>query len=187
MESFTLLVINWKGLVLRGALAIILGLVMVLLPGPTLIAVTVLIGIFVLMLGLIALAMFLTLNDKRTGVVLLLEGILGILFGIVTIVWPNITALLLILVLGVWCLIEGVVELYSGLMMAKQTALRAVLGVSGILSIIVGLIFIVAPGDGALALIWVIGVFAIAYGLLSIIYGLLYRSYFRMEIKPSRS
>jgi uncharacterized membrane protein HdeD (DUF308 family) len=181
MESFTLLVINWKGLVLRGALAVVLGLIMVLLPGPTLIAVTVLIGIFVLMLGLIGLAMYLSLREKSKGIVLLLEGILGIAFGIVTIVWPNLTALLLILLLGVWCLIEGLVQVYAGLTMSSRAALRAVFTVSGVLSIVIGLIFILAPGDGAIALIWLIGVFAIIYGILSMSYGLLYRSYYRLE------
>jgi uncharacterized membrane protein HdeD (DUF308 family) len=173
MESFTLLVINWKGLVLRGALAVILGLVMVLLPGPTLIAVTVLIGIFVLMLGLIGLAMYLSLKESDKGMVLLLEGILGIAFGIVTIVWPNITALLLILLLGVWCLIEGLVQVYAGLTASSKPALKTVFTVSGVLSIIIGLLFILAPGEGAIALIWLIGVFAMIYGILSISYGLL--------------
>jgi uncharacterized membrane protein HdeD (DUF308 family) len=181
MESFTLLVINWKGLVLRGALAVILGLVMVFLPGPTLIAVTVLIGIFVLMLGLVGLAMYLSMKEKGGGTVLLLEGVLGIAFGIVTIIWPNITALLLILLLGVWCLIEGLVQVYAGLTMSRKAALRAVFIVSGVLSIVIGLIFILAPGDGAIALIWLIGVFAVLYGILSIGYGLLYRSYYRLE------
>lgn len=181
MESFTLLVINWKGLVLRGALAVILGLVMVALPGPTLIAVTVLIGIFVLMLGLIGLAMYLTMKDRSKGTVLLLEGILGTAFGIVTIIWPNLTALLLILLLGVWCLIEGLVQVYAGLTMSRKASLRALFLVSGALSIIVGLIFILAPGDGAIALIWVIGVFAMLYGILSISHGLIYRSYYRLE------
>jgi uncharacterized membrane protein HdeD (DUF308 family) len=181
MESFTMLVINWKGLVLRGVLAIVLGLLMALLPGPTLIAATVLIGIFVLMLGLIGITMFLSLKEKGNGAILLLEGVLGIAFGVVTIVWPNITALLLILLLGVWCLIEGLVQVYAGLTITRKAALRAVFTISGVLSIIIGLIFILAPGQGALALIWLIGVFAVVYGVLSISYGLLYRSYFRME------
>ncbi len=181
MESFTLLAINWKGLVLRGVLAVILGLIMVLLPGPTLIAVTVLIGIFVLMLGLIGLAMFLSLRGKGNGIFLLIEGVLGIAFGVVTIIWPNITALLLILLLGVWFLIEGLVQVYAGLAMPSKAAVRALFTVSGIFSIVVGLIFILAPGDGAIALIWLIGVFVIIYGILSISYGLLYRSYYRLE------
>jgi len=181
MESFTLLVVDWKAVVIRGALAIILGLIMVLLPAPTLIVATVLIGVFVLMLGLIGVIMFLAMIDKKNGTVLLLEGILGIAFGIMTIVWPNITALLLILLLGVWCLIEGILQIFVALTMARKATLRAVIGMSGALSLIVGLIFILAPGDGALALIWLIGVFVTAYGILSVGNGLAYRHYFRKE------
>ena len=184
MESFTMVVINWKGLLLRGVLAIILGLIMVLLPGPTLIVAVLLIGVFVMMLGLVALVMFLALKDKGKSLVLLIEGIIGITFGLITIVWPNITALLLILILGVWCLIEGVVQVFAGLTMKWRTGVRLVVGASGVLSVIIGLIFVLVPGDGALALIWLIGVFAIAYGVLSIIYGLLARS---MHIVQRRS
>lgn len=181
MESFISIMIDWKGLVLRGALAIILGLILALLPGPTLIVATILIGVFVLMLGLVAVAMFIILKEKKKGVVLLFEGALGVTFGVITIIWPNITALLLILILGIWCLMEGMVQLYTGFVMTKKTALRAVVSISGIITIMVGLIFILAPGEGALALIWLIGVFAIMYGALSVIYGMMIRSLLRKE------
>jgi uncharacterized membrane protein HdeD (DUF308 family) len=182
MESFTLFVVNWKGMMVRGVLSIILGLIIALLPGPTLIAVTILIGIFVLMLGLMGLAMFLSIREGRKRAVLLLEGALGIIFGVMTIIWPNITALLLIFILGVWCLVEGLVQLYAGLMMRRKASLRAVVYVSGILSVVIGLIFIFAPGEGAIAFIWLIGLFAIAYGVLSIVYGMFCRSYFQKEM-----
>lgn len=178
MNTFRLVEINWKGMVLKGFLAILLGLIMVLLPGPTLIAVTLLIGVFVLLLGIITIVMFLSIKDRRSGMFLLLQGLVGVLFGIVAIIWPNVTALLLILLVGVWCLIEGLFQIYSGLMMTSDTGLRVVLGVSGALSIVIGIIFIVAPGEGAIALIWVIGTFAIAYGILNVMFGVLTRSLF---------
>jgi uncharacterized membrane protein HdeD (DUF308 family) len=178
MNTFTLMDINWKGMVLRGFLAILLGLIMVLLPGPTLIAVTLLIGVFVLLLGIMSIAIFLSVKERRPGVFLLLQGLVGVLFGIIAIVWPNVTALILILLLGIWCLIEGLFQIYAGLMMATDTGLRVIVGISGVLSIVIGIIFIVVPGDGAIALIWVIGTFAIAYGILNLMFGLLTRSFF---------
>ncbi len=181
MESFTVIDVNWKGQVLRGVLAIIIGLLMASLPGLTLLAVTLLIGVFVLMLGVMAIVLFLSLEEKGRGTPLLLEGILGITFGGVTFIWPNITTLLLILLLGVWCLIEGLVQLSAGLTMARNAAVRAIVMVSGALSVMIGLIFIAAPGEGALALIWLIGLFAIAFGVLGVIYGLMVRSMYRAE------
>ena len=88
---------------------------------------------------------------------------------------------MLILLLGVWCLIDGILQIYFALTMARKATLRAVIGMSGALSLIVGLIFILAPGDGALALIWLIGVFVTAYGILRVGNGLAYRHYYRKE------
>jgi uncharacterized membrane protein HdeD (DUF308 family) len=76
------------------------------------------------------------------------------------------------LLLGVWCLIDGLFQIYDGLMMTTDPGLRVIVGISGVLSTIIGIIFIVVPGEGAIALIWVIGTFAIAYGILNVMFGL---------------
>jgi uncharacterized membrane protein HdeD (DUF308 family) len=183
MVTFRLIEINWKGMVLKGLLAILLVLVMALLPGPTLIAVTLLIGVFVLLLGIMAVVVFLMLRERRQGVFLLLQGLVGILFGIVAIVYPNITALILILILGVWWLLDGLFHLFAAVTAKADARLRGIVGVTGALGIVVGIILIVAPGDGAIALIWAIGLFAIAYGILNVLFGLMARSPFRSETK----
>jgi uncharacterized membrane protein HdeD (DUF308 family) len=99
---------------------------------------------------------------------LVVVGLLGIAVGILTFVWPGITALVLILFIGAWALVTGIFEIIGAIRLRKEIDDEWMLILSGILSVLFGLGVMILPGAGALALIWVIAIYAIIFGLLMI-------------------
>src|SRR5262249_48188359 len=95
---------------------------------------------------------------------LALIGIAGIFAGLLTFVWPEITAQVLLLFIAAWAIITGMLLVCGALVLRKQIEVEWMLGLSGLLSIALGIILVARPGAGALVLIWLIGSFAIFVG-----------------------
>jgi uncharacterized membrane protein HdeD (DUF308 family) len=97
--------------------------------------------------------------------VLLSEGILGIVLGVLTLVWPSITALVLLVFIAVWAVLTGIMEIAAAIQLRHEIQGEWLLALSGALSVLWGIILFVRPGAGALAIAWLIGVFAILFGI----------------------
>jgi uncharacterized membrane protein HdeD (DUF308 family) len=158
---------NWWALALRGVFAIVFGLIAWLMPGITLYALVLLFGAYSFVDGIfgVAAAVRAAEHHTRWGW-LLVEGIAGILTGIIAFVVPGITALVLLYLIAAWALVTGVLELIAGFRLHGHLANEWLLLLGGAASIIFGVILIVRPGAGALALIWLIGIYALIFGIL---------------------
>ena len=158
---------NWWVLALRGLCAIIFGILAFVWPGVTLGVLVLLYGAYALVDGVLAIIAALS---KRQGSglpwwALLLEGLLGIAAGIVTFVWPGITALFLLFLIAGWAIVTGVFEIIAAIRLRKEIEGELWLALSGILSIIFGVLLFVRPGAGALTVVWLIGAYAIFFGI----------------------
>lgn len=102
--------------------------------------------------------------------VLLLEGLAGILFGILAFTWPGETALVLLYLMAAWALVTGVMEIGSAFVVPGTAGQRWGVGLAGLLSLIFGIILIVHPGAGLLAILWLVGIYAIVFGVSLIMY-----------------
>ena len=96
----------------------------------------------------------------------MIEGVVGIGAGIVTFLWPGLTALVLVYIIAVWALITGVLEVIAAIRLRHVIENEWWLVLSDILSLIFGIALVIAPGAGALALIWLIAAYAIIFGVL---------------------
>jgi uncharacterized membrane protein HdeD (DUF308 family) len=105
-----------------------------------------------------------------------LEGIAGLGIGIAAAVWPGITALTLVILIGAWALVTGVLEIVAAIQLRHAISNEWLLGLSGLLSVLFGLAVVIFPGAGALALVWLIGLYALVFGALLIGLGLRLRS-----------
>lgn len=178
MRMGTRLARNWWTVALRGAIAIIFGLLALFWPGITLTALVFIFGAFVLVSGvLLVIAAFRDGLTHAHGWLLLLEGIIGIAIGIMVFVWPAITALVLLYLIAAWAVITGVLEIIAAIQVRKEIQNEWLLAIAGIASVLFGILLIVWPIAGALAILWIIAAYAIVFGVLLLILAFRLRSW----------
>lgn len=165
----TLMARNWWALALRGVFAILFGVLAVIWPELTLTTLILLFGAYALVDGIFSVILGITSIGKERWWVELLEGIAGIIIGIVTFVWPDLTALTLLYFIAAWAFITGVMEIAAAIQLRRLITGEWAMILSGALSILFAIILVLFPGEGALALTWLIGVYAIIFGVVLIV------------------
>jgi uncharacterized membrane protein HdeD (DUF308 family) len=169
---------NWWVLVVRGVFALIFGIVAFLLPGATVFALVILFAAYMGVDGIMAIVLAIRrAQQRREWWPLVLEGIAGIGIAIITVIWPGVTALALLYLIAAWALVTGVMEIVAAIRLRKVIRGEFFLGLAGVASIAFGIIAILFPGEGALALVWLIGSYAILFGVLLIALGIRLRSF----------
>jgi uncharacterized membrane protein HdeD (DUF308 family) len=157
---------NWWYVAIRGAAAIIFGLVALIWPDITLTALVLLFGAYSLVDGAFTLgSAFGRRGEGGNRAWLILSGIAGIGIGVVTFFWPDITALVLLALIAAWAIVTGVLDIMTAIRLRREIEGEWLYVVSGVLSVIFGLLLIIFPSSGALALIILIGSFAIVFGI----------------------
>lgn len=159
---------NWWLLLLRGIAAIVFGILAFIWPGLTLVTLVLFYGAFALVDGILAIAAAISGGSPVPRWWLAVVGIAGVAAGILTFMWPGITALVLLVFIAVWAIVLGVMEIYGAIKLRKEIDNEWLLILGGLLSVVFGVVLLVRPGAGALALIWVIGAYAIAFGIIYI-------------------
>ena len=101
--------------------------------------------------------------------VILFEGILWLLVGVVALIWPGITALSFLYLLAAWAVITGILELIAPLSFPMSGGRGLLMALSGLVSIVFGIIIAVQPASGLLAVTWLIGIYAIVFGILHLV------------------
>ena len=164
---------NWGWIVVRGVAAVIFGVLAFIWPAITLAALVILWGAYALADGVLAFIAAFRVRDRgRPFWALLIVGVLGVAAGILTFFWPGVTALVLLAFIGAWALVMGLFQIVAAIRLRKAIEGEWLLALSGVLSIIFGALMLWNPGAGALAVIWVIGSYAIVFGVLLIALGL---------------
>jgi uncharacterized membrane protein HdeD (DUF308 family) len=162
---------HWWALAIRGGIAIIFGLAALLRPDIALEALILLFGAYALVDGVFAIVG--VFGGTRGGTprwLLLIEGIAGILAGIIAFVLPGLTAVVLLYLIAAWAVVTGIFEIASAIRLRREIRGEWALIVGGALSIVFGVILaVIGPVAGLLSLIWLIGVYAVAFGILMLI------------------
>ncbi|HEX6748047.1 MAG TPA: HdeD family acid-resistance protein [Longimicrobium sp.] len=157
---------NWWAVALRGACGILFGILTFLAPGISLAALVLLYGAWALADGVLAIASAVRRRTEERWWVLVLKGSLGIAAGVVTLFWPGVTAMALLYVIAAWALASGVLEVAAAIRLRKVITGEWLLALSGVLSIVVGVLLMLFPGTGALAVVLWIGAYALVSGAL---------------------
>jgi uncharacterized membrane protein HdeD (DUF308 family) len=162
---------HWWALALRGAIAILFGLAALLRPGIALEALILLFGAYALVDGVFAIVGI--FGGTRGGTprwLLFIEGIAGILAGIIAFVLPGLTALVLLYLIAAWAIVTGIFEIATATRLRQEIRGEWALIIGGALSVLFGVILVlVSPFAALLSLVWLIGVYAVAFGILVLI------------------
>jgi uncharacterized membrane protein HdeD (DUF308 family) len=160
---------NWWVLALRGAIGILFGIGAFVWPGATLAALVIVFGAYVFVDGIFAVVAGIGMRRQLSlWWLVLLEGVAGIILGLLTFGSPGITALVLLSFIAAWSLISGIFEIATALRLRKVIPNEWLAILSGVVSIIFGILLIAQPGAGAISIVWLIGAYALLFGLLTL-------------------
>ena len=165
-----ILVNNWNLLVVRGILAVLFGIGTLLVPGVTLVALVIMFGAYALVDGIVTSVMAIKDRQEQSNWWLwLLLGLVSIAAGVVTFVYPGITAISLFYLIVAWAITSGVLEVILAIELRKVIQGEWLLVLDGILSVVFGILLVAQPAAGALAVLWLIGIYAIAFGVTTLV------------------
>lgn len=160
---------NWGSLALRGVAGIIFGLVLLINPLVSLTFLVYLFGAWALVDGLFAIfASLAHRGEEPRWVALLLAGIAGVLIGVLTFFWPGVTAVVLLFLIAVWAIAVGIGEIVAAVRLRKLVEGEWILLLAGIASVAFGVLLLLFPSAGALAMIAWIAAAAIVLGILRV-------------------
>jgi uncharacterized membrane protein HdeD (DUF308 family) len=170
---------SWSTLLLRGIFAIILGIIVLVIPGIALLTLIIVFGAYAFLDGILAVVV--AIQERRVlpnWGWLLVEGIAGMILGIIAFAWPVRTALILLFIVAAWAIVTGVMEIAVAL-----TVRSWLIGLAGVLSVAFGILLFAYPGAGLLSVLWVLGIYALAFGFILIAHAFQLRT---RSASPSR-
>ncbi len=159
-------------LILLGILAIVVGIVAIAWPGVTILALVILFAVYAFIdAGLHGARAF---GSRSAGPVFghLLIALIDLAAGVIALVWPGPTAFVLVIVVAAWALVGGVAEFFAGFQTGESAGMRALLILSGLVSVAFGVLLFARPGVGAVTLALLFGLYSLIYGFSQIIAGI---------------
>jgi uncharacterized membrane protein HdeD (DUF308 family) len=159
-------------LIVRGVLALAVGIIALAWPSVTVLALVILFAVYAFIAaGLEAVRAF---SSRKAGSVLghLLLGLVDLAAGVIALAWPGPTALVLVLVVGVWAVIAGLVEFFAAFRSGEPAVTRAMFILGGLVTVAFGVVLCARPGMGAIALALLFGLFNLIYGAWMLVQGI---------------
>jgi uncharacterized membrane protein HdeD (DUF308 family) len=171
LTAITQLSRDWWHFAVRGVLAIVFGLLALIWPESTKIALVLLFGAFALMDGIFTVATGIASRKFfQQWWALLLEGLTGIVIAAIAFIWPDVTALALVYFIGAWAILTGIFEIMAAIELRNVIMGESVMILHGLLSIVFGVLLFVFPSAGAVGIVWAIGFYAIFAGTMEIVF-----------------
>ena len=176
MDKKTLASYSWS-MILRGVIAILFGVLALFWPSLTLEILIFIFAFYALIDGFIAIFISISSAKKHTQWgIFLFEGIIGLLIGIIALVWPGITMVILLYIIAVWAILTGLLELFGAIAIPWEAATRWLLGFGGVLSLILGVLMFVFPITSLFVIVILLGIYALVFGILMIVFGIKLRA-----------
>jgi len=176
MKMITTLAQNWWTFTVRGVFALLFGFLAFVVPGATLTALIYVFGFYAILNGVFALYAAWNLRRYDRWWVFLLEGLLGVAAGVLAFVYPGVTAVAFLAVIAAWAILVGILQIVAAIRLRQEIQNEWSLGLGGLASLIFGVLLVVWPRSGLLAISWIIGLYAFVFGIMLLILGSRLRS-----------
>lgn len=158
---------NWWVLLIRGILAVIFGVLALVYPAATLGVLVLFFGAYMLVDGVFSIIAGLTAPQGYRGWGWVLAGgIAGVIIGLLTLFVPGMTAMFLLYFFIAWLIVTGVAQIVSAISLRKEITGEVFLIIGGVLSVLIAVYMLINPAAGALAVAWLIGIYAILFGVM---------------------
>lgn len=168
---------NWWVFALRGLFAILFGILALIWPGATLLTLVLLFGAFAFFNGIFSIvAGIASFRSSDRWWAQLLEGVVSVLIGLATFFWPGMTTLVLLFFIASWAILTGVLQIAAAIRLRREITNEWSMGLGGALTVLFGILLFLFPGAGALSVIWVIGLYAILFGVVMMVLAFRLRS-----------
>lgn len=167
---------HWSSLAIRGACALLFGILSFIWPALSLTTLVLIWGVYALIDGGVALVAGFRAKIWSLAFI----GLMGVLAGVYAFVNPAMTALVLLYFIAAWAIVTGILAIYIAIHLRKELTGEWVLALAGILSVLFGVMLIARPGAGALAVIFLIAGYAVAFGVLMLMLA------FKLRALPDR-
>lgn len=155
---------NWWALALRGLVAVLFGLVVVFSPGSSLIVLVLAFGAYAMVDGVLSLIAGIR-GTAGPQWLLIVEGTVGVLAGVVAFAWPGVTALIVLYIVAFRAILGGIVGVVAAIALRREMEGEWFLVLVGALSIFFGVLLAVLPVAGILSLVWLVGMYAVVVGI----------------------
>lgn len=160
----------WWMVLLRGLVAILFGVLCLAQPGLSLISLAFVYAAFAVADGLLSITAAIRGGGVTPRWWLALAGVVSILAGVAAAFWPGVTVIILTVIIGFWSVVRGVLEIIGAITLRKTITNEWWLALAGVISLLFGAMLVLSPGVGALTLVWVIGAYALALGVLEVLF-----------------
>lgn len=155
---------------LRGVLAIVFGVLAFIWPGITAVALVFMFAAYAILDGVLTIAAAIRHREENDRWwLVLLEGIVDIAAGVIAFLFPGLAAITLVFLIAIWAIITGVLEIAAAIRLRKEINNEWALGLTGLVSVVLGVVMVLNPGAGLLGLVWVIASYAIIFGILMLL------------------
>jgi len=160
---------SWWTFAVRGVIALLFGIGALSYPVPTVLVLIIFFGVYALIDGVTALVMGFG-GKKRPAYILL--GLVSVAAGVFAMLRPGATALALLWLIGIWALVKGIGEIVAAIQIRKEVEGEWAIALSGVISVLFGIFVLARPGAGALAMVWLIAIYAFISGILKLMLGI---------------
>jgi uncharacterized membrane protein HdeD (DUF308 family) len=165
-------------LLIRGIVGVAIGALAILWPGITLAVLVGIFGFYAILDGITNLMLGLSRREPPTGSwAQAVQGVFGVCAGVLALLWPGVTALVLVLFIGAWAIVTGVLEIIAAVRLRRVISGEWLLALSGCMSVLFGILVFAFPGAGAVSIAWILGVYTVAAGMVLIMLGLRLRTF----------
>jgi uncharacterized membrane protein HdeD (DUF308 family) len=164
-------------LIVRGIVGVVFGLVAFAWPGITITALVAIFAAYAVIDGVTNLFLGLSRRPGRErSWASVIQGIVGIAAGVLAVIWPGVTALALVIFIGAWAIVTGIFEIFAAIKLRKEIKGEWLLALSGLLSVMFGVLVFAFPAAGAVGISWILGIYAMAGGIVLIALGVRLRA-----------